>query len=199
VCDIVSLYASSAAQDPYKSAFWQDLLAQPKRALCSLSVKFLPQCDKPTRPRLCSRLITELTQGIFRLFFNELISNTALFGGWSMGGIVIAFPGVRASTRRIARKMSLPRSPRQRPPLTVQIERITALLEELEDISAHASNLPPVMLARARDGICNAEQVLGLRQVPDAVPPILEQEGDPQPHVDREVLERHFNSRNQYQ
>jgi hypothetical protein len=82
----------------------------------------------------------------------------------------------------------------------VQIERITALLEELEDISAHASNLPPAMLARARDGICNAEQVLGLRQqVPDAAPPILEQEGDPQPHVDREVLERHFNSRNQYQ
>jgi hypothetical protein len=116
-----------------------------------------------------------------------------------MGGIVIAFPGVRVSTRRIARKMSLPRSGRQRLPLTVQIERIKGLLEELEDISAHASNLPPAMLARARDGICNAEQVLGLRQVPDAVPPLLQQEGDPQPHVDCEVLERHFNSADQYQ
>src|SRR5215475_1993150 len=116
-----------------------------------------------------------------------------------MGGIVIAFPGVRASTRRIGRKMSLPRSQRQRPPLKVQIERITALLKELEDISDHASKLPPAMLARARDGICNAEQVLGLRQVPEAVSPLLQQESDPQPHVDREVLERHFNSRDQYQ
>ena len=112
-----------------------------------------------------------------------------------MGGIVIAFPGVRASTRRIGRKMSLPRSQRQRPPLKVQIERITALLKELEDISDHASKLPPAMLARARDGICNAEQVLGLRQVP----PLLQQEGGPQPHVDREVLERHFNSPDQHQ
>jgi len=66
-------------------------------------------------------------------------------------------------------------------------------------MSAHASNLPPAMLARARDGICNAEQVLGLRHVPDAVPPLLQQEGDPQPHVDREILERHFNSRDRSQ
>jgi hypothetical protein len=95
--------------------------------------------------------------------------------------------------------MSRPRSWRQPPPLKVQIERITALLEELEDISDHARKLPPAMLARARDGICNAEQVLGLRQVPDAVPPLLQQEDDPQPLVDREVLERHFNSRDRYQ
>jgi len=115
-----------------------------------------------------------------------------------MGGIVIAFPGVRASTRRIGRKMSLPRSQRQRPPLKVQIERITALLKELEDISGHSSKLPPTMLARTRGSICKAERMLGLRDdVASAAPPILEQEGDPQPHVDREVLERHFNSGDQ--
>jgi hypothetical protein len=139
-----------------------------------------------------------IATGRISIFFNELYQ-IPRFGGWSMGGIVIAFPGVRASTRRTARKMSLSRSPSHRPRLTVQIERITALLEELEDMSAHASNLPPAMLARARDGICNAEQVLGLRQVPDAVPPLLQQEGDPQPHVDREILERHFNSRDRSQ
>jgi len=117
-----------------------------------------------------------------------------------MGGIVIAFPGVRARTRRLGKKMSLPRSPRQRPQLSVQIERITALLEELEDISGQTSNLPPAMLAQARDGSCNAEQFLGLRDdIANAAPQTLEQEGDPQPHVDREALEHHFNSRDQYQ
>jgi hypothetical protein len=72
-----------------KSAFWQDLLAQPKRALCSLSVKFLLQCDKPTRPTFVqrSRLTTELPQGTFERVFNELISNTAFsfegLGSWA--------------------------------------------------------------------------------------------------------------------
>jgi hypothetical protein len=141
-----------------------------------------------------------IATGYISTFFNELISNTALFRGWSIGGIVIAFPGVRASTRRIARKMSLPRGPRQRPQLTVQIERITALLGELEDISGHSSKLPPTMLARTRGSICKAERMRGLHDdVANAAPPILEQKGDPQPHVDREVLERHFKSRDQYQ
>ena len=119
-----------------------------------------------------------------------------------MGAVMIAFPGVRA--RRIARKMPLPRSPRQRPPLTEQIERITALLdelvlEELEAITGHSREVPSAMLARARAVVCKAELKLGLRDVVQPATPILEGEGDPQPHVDREVLERLFQPRDRYQ
>jgi len=55
------------------------------------------------------------------------------------------------------------------------------------------------MLAQARASICKAEQMLGLRDVAQSAPPILEEEGDPQPHVDREALERlyRFLDRNQ--
>ncbi len=117
-----------------------------------------------------------------------------------MGGIVIAFPGVRARTRRSAGKKSLPRGRKRQPQLKVQIERITALLEELEDISGHSSKLPPAMLAHARTSIRKAERMLGLRDdMGHAASPIPGQEGDPQPHVDRDVLERLFNSQDQYQ
>ena len=116
-----------------------------------------------------------------------------------MGGIVIAFPGVRASGRRTAGTKSLPHRRRQRPQLKAQIERISALLEELNALSGASSKVPPAMLAQARDSICDAEQDLGLRQVPAAAPPLLEQEGDPQPYVDREALERLYHSLDPYQ
>jgi hypothetical protein len=115
-----------------------------------------------------------------------------------MGGIVIAFPGVRGSSQR--RKEYLPRSRSRRPQLMMQIERITALLEELKDISDRSSKLPPAMLASTRTSIRKAERILGLRDdVAHGRSPILEQESDPQPHVDREVLERFFYSQDQYQ
>jgi hypothetical protein len=55
------------------------------------------------------------------------------------------------------------------------------------------------MLAQARASICKAEQMLGLRDVAQSAPPTLEEEGDPQPHVDPEALERlyRFLDRNQ--
>ena len=115
-----------------------------------------------------------------------------------MGGTVIAFPGGRASTHRSAGRKSLPRGQRRR--LKMHIERITALLEELEDISRHSSKLPPAVRARTRTSIRKAERMLGVREdVAHAASPILEQEGDPQPHVEREVLERLFNCQDQFQ
>ena len=116
-----------------------------------------------------------------------------------MGGIVIAFPGGRASTRRGAGTKSPPRRRRQRPQLKAQMERISALLEELDALSGASIKVPPAMLAQARDSICNAEQVLALRLVPDTAPSLLKQEDDPQPYVDPEALERLFNPRGKYQ
>jgi len=115
-----------------------------------------------------------------------------------MGGIVIAFPGVRASSQR--RKEYLPRRRSRRPQLKMQIERIAALLEELKSISDRSNQLPPAILASTRTSIRKAERILGLSdEVAQGRSPILEQEGDPQPHIDREVLERLFNYRDQYQ
>jgi hypothetical protein len=114
-----------------------------------------------------------------------------------MGGIVIAFPRVRARCQR--RIKSLPRSRSQRPQLKAQIERIMALLGELEDISAHSRKLPPAMRARTRTSIRKAERALGLRDdVAHASSAIPDQASAPQPNVDREVLERLFNFQDQY-
>ena len=110
-----------------------------------------------------------------------------------MGGIVIAFPGVRARSQRGKRSLCCRQSPRRQ--LRVQIERITALLEELEDISKHSGKLPPAMRARSRSSMRKAERTLGLRN--EMASARLDQESDPQPHVDREVLERLFNFQDQ--
>jgi hypothetical protein len=105
---------------------------------------------------------------------------------------VIAFPGDRA---RVFRSADLTRT-RQRghkqpQRLKPQIERINALLEELEGLTGHSSEMPSAMLTRARAIVCKAEQKLGLRDVGHStLPGLVDGEGDPQPHVDREVLDR---------
>jgi hypothetical protein len=113
---------------------------------------------------------------------------------------VIAFPAGRSRTLRSADlARSWQRSRKQRPRLTAQIERTTALLEELEGITGHSSEVPSAMLARARAVVCKTELKLGLRDVAQPATPILEEEGDPQPHVDREALERLFQPWDRYQ
>ena len=113
---------------------------------------------------------------------------------------VIAFPGDRS---RVFRSADLARSRqrgrKQRPRLKPQIERINVLLEELEGITGHSSEVPSAMLAWARTIVCKAEQKLGLRDTAQQATPILDEEGDPQPHVDREALERLYHSLDPYQ
>ena len=115
-----------------------------------------------------------------------------------MRGIVIEFPKHRGGeSRGVGTKRSALH--RQRPPrLELQIGRINALLEELESITGYSSKVPSAMLARARAG-CKAEQKLGLRDAAEPATPIIEEEGDPQPHVDREALERLYHSLDPYQ
>jgi hypothetical protein len=79
----------------------------------------------------------------------------------------------------------------------VQIERISALLQELEDMSCRSSEVPSAVLTQARASICKVEEMLGPRDVGHSVPPALgEDEVEPQPHVDREVLDRLYLSLN---
>jgi hypothetical protein len=117
--------------------------------------------------------------------------------GWVMSGVVIEFPWKRASARCIAetndtKSLSLDR---KRPRLLkARVQRITALLGELERISAPSTEVS-AMLMQARATICKVEERLGRRGLADAVQPLaIEDEGDSQPHVDPDVLERHFHS-----
>jgi hypothetical protein len=105
---------------------------------------------------------------------------------------VIAFPGDRARAFRSADlAKTRQRSRKQRPRLKPQIERINALLEELEGLTGHSSGTPSAMLTRARAIVCQAEQKLGPHDVGHStLPSQVEADGDPQPHVEREVLDR---------
>jgi hypothetical protein len=102
-----------------------------------------------------------------------------------MNGVVIAFPGDWVGARRVANGRS---------PVEAQVERITALLDELEGVSLASADVS-LMLTEARATICKMEERLASRGLNHATPSgVIEDEGDPQPHVDREVLERHFQS-----
>jgi hypothetical protein len=154
-------------------------------------------CDKP--PRTFWRrngITTKLPQYLSKHFQWLKISHA--LGGCVMG--VIAFPGARSRTIRSADLARFwQRGRKQRPRLKPQIERITAPLQELEGITGHSREVPSAMLARARAVVCKAELKLGLRYVVQPATPIREEEADPQPHVDREVLERLFQPRDRYQ
>jgi hypothetical protein len=117
-----------------------------------------------------------------------------------MGAILIAFPATRTRAYRSTRTKKSP-SPdrRHRPQLRVQVERITALLEELDDLSGASIKVPSAMLTQACASTSKLKQSLGSRDVAQPMPPMVEVEGDPQPHVDREVLERLYDSLDPYQ
>ena len=116
-----------------------------------------------------------------------------------MGGVVIAFPIIGASNHSRAGKTSLPRG-RKRPKLKLQFERITALLDELEDLTRSSRKLSPRMLTQARNRVFSARHVLELHDdVIRAAQLGLGPDGDPQPHVDPEALDRFFNSQDKHQ
>jgi hypothetical protein len=110
-----------------------------------------------------------------------------------MSGTVIRFPGSRAEP---GRSLSTPKPHRRdrklSPRARAQIERIADLLEEIEAMSDHSRDLLPAMQARVRDSIYQAAQFVELRDLARSAPVSGEDEGDPQPHVDHEALERFY-------
>ena len=115
-----------------------------------------------------------------------------------MGGIVIEFPGKWAGACHRAEPIAtndttgMPPLGRKRPRLIkARVRRITALLAELDRISPPSAEIS-AMLTQARASICRVEERLGGRGLADAEAAVVEVEGDSQPHVDRDVLERHF-------
>jgi hypothetical protein len=117
-----------------------------------------------------------------------------------MKGTIIPFPGSRAHANRTLSTLRPPRCGRRlSSQVRAQIERIADLLEELEAISNHSSELSPEMQARVRDSISNASLIVQPLDQTQRPPGVVEAEGDPQPHVPREVLERLFQPRDRYQ
>jgi hypothetical protein len=115
-----------------------------------------------------------------------------------MGGIVIEFPGKWAGACHRAEPIAtndtteMPPLGRKRPRLIkARVRRITALLAELDRISPPSAEIS-AMLTHARASIRRVEERLGGRGLADAGAAVVEVEGDSQPHVDRDVLERHF-------
>jgi hypothetical protein len=93
-----------------------------------------------------------------------------------MSGIIIDFHG-----RSAGRQVRLER----------QIARIEALLEELEELSGGVQHMPVSLVAHAQAGLRQARALL--RPAPDR-PYGIQGEPDPQPEIDREVLERMYRS-----
>jgi hypothetical protein len=73
--------------------------------------------------------------------------------------------------------------------LEQQIARITALLEELEDMNCGAQHVPLSLVAQAQAGL---RQASGFLLPAPGHPHGVQGEPDPQPEVDREVLERMY-------
>ena len=112
-----------------------------------------------------------------------------------MGGVVIAFPGDWPRAHRAAKtKKVSPRSRKRPPHIKAQVERITAILAELQGMSLESAEVS-AMLAQTSATMCKVEERLVSRRLShSAPPPVTEDQGDSQPHVDPEVLERHFYS-----
>jgi hypothetical protein len=113
-----------------------------------------------------------------------------------MSGKIVRFPGSRADANCTLSPVRPPRCGRRlSSQARAQIERIADLLEELEVITHHSRELSPAMQARVRDSISKAVLIVQPRGQAERAPGVVEDEGDPQPHVPREVLERVFQFR----
>jgi len=75
----------------------------------------------------------------------------------------------------------------------LQIARIAALLGELEDLSRHGTDMPLPLLRQTRVSIVKARTVLRDCERVAGRPELKrEGEGDPQPDVDRDVLDQMY-------
>ena len=111
-----------------------------------------------------------------------------------MSGEIIEFRSHHDLKRaKLYRKQAVPRGPVELARLDQQIARISGLLEVLENLSRGAKDLPSPLLVHARASIERASRILkpGGRFVVSAGPEE-NGEGDPQPDVDRELLERMY-------
>lgn len=103
-----------------------------------------------------------------------------------------AVPRRAPAARRALHGPELAGEDRNEQPLEQQVARVARLLEELEELAGSAKSCPPATLEHARSSIEKARRLLrplagGERQVP-----LDDDDGDPQPEIDDEKLERMY-------
>jgi hypothetical protein len=94
---------------------------------------------------------------------------------------------------RLHRRQTVPRGPAGQARLDQQIARISGLLGELEELTRSAGALPPPILVRARASIAETSRILPPgRQSAASTEAEENSEVDPQPDIDRGLLERMY-------
>jgi hypothetical protein len=78
-----------------------------------------------------------------------------------------------------------------------RVARITRLVIELEELARLSRNVPPTTLDQARAGLEKARRIVRPRTVADGQPPEDDVDGDPQPELDDERLQRMYRLLNQ--
>ena len=106
-----------------------------------------------------------------------------------MSGKIIEFPSRDTDRASLYRTQAVPR-PDGQAILTLQIARISALLEELEDLISSDDGRSSPHLLQARSTIERTRSILTSRTEST------ENDGDPQPDVDRSLLERMYRDLN---
>jgi hypothetical protein len=106
-----------------------------------------------------------------------------------MSGKIIEFPSRDTNRASLYRTLAPPR-PDGHAVLRLQIARISVLLEELEDLIGSTDGRSSPHLLQAQSTIERTRRILTSR------PEAMENDGDPQPDVDRSLLERMYRDLN---
>ena len=113
-----------------------------------------------------------------------------------MAGEIIEFRLYHTVMRgQLHHHQAVPRGPAGQARLDQQIAHISGLLGELEDLNRSAGELPPPLLGRARASIAETSRILppGKRSAASTGPEE-NSDVDPQPDIDRGLLERMYRS-----
>ncbi|SEP07344.1 hypothetical protein SAMN02990966_03825 [Rhodospirillales bacterium URHD0017] len=106
-----------------------------------------------------------------------------------MSGKIIEFPSRDTNRASLCRTPAPPR-PDGQAVLRLQVARISALLEELEDLIGSADDRSSPHLRQARATVERTRRIVTSRTE------ATENDGDPQPDVDRSLLERMYRALN---
>ena len=113
-----------------------------------------------------------------------------------MSGKIIEFRNRDANRASLYRTQAVPR-PKRQAALKLQVARISALLEELEDLIGSADERSSPHLLQARATVEQTRRILAPRAESTASAAMeTYDDSDPQPDVDRALLERMYRDLN---
>jgi hypothetical protein len=116
--------------------------------------------------------------------------------GYFMSGKIIEFRSRKTNRASLYRTQAVPR-PNGQAVLKMQVARISALLNEIEDMIGSADDRSSPHLLQARATVERTRRILAPRAEPTASAGLeTYDDSDPQPDVDRALLERMYRDLN---